>query len=146
MREIFFKGKQTDTGEWVEGYHTKYQPCASKAEHVYGIVPEYASALYMQKIDPQTLCQYTGLTDKNGQRIWENDIVKFENAFSRRPHIGQVRYYSDAKPISDDGRHSVDLAECNSEDLEVVGNIFDGPTKTRPEWQEAMLRTFLAGH
>lgn len=146
MREILFKAKRKDTGDWVEGCYVKYQPCANKEEYVHGIVPEYASALYILTIDPQTICQYTGLIDKNGRKIWENDVVKFDNVFSKNVHIGKVKYYSDAKPISWDEKYSVDLAECNPEDLEVLGCMLDGPITLRPEWQEAMLRTFLAGH
>lgn len=145
MREILFKVKREDTGEWVGCICT----VTNKGIYIAGIYPlgdEPSISGQFHDIRPETICQYTGLTDKNDQRIWEGDIVKFENAFSKRPHIGQVRYYSGAKPISDDGRHSVDLAECNPKDLEVIGNIFDGPTQTLPEWQEAMLRTFLAGH
>ncbi len=67
------------------------------------------------------------MTDKNGKKIFEGDICRFQNVFSSKPHIGIVRYYANAKPISDNGNHSVDLAECNPEDLEVIGNIHDNP-------------------
>ena len=126
-REILYRGKCIDNGEWVEGYFVKYQPCASEEKIIYGIVPEYASALYLNEIDPSTVGQYTGLTDKNGVKIFDGDVCIFQNAFSSKPHIGAVRYYANAKPISDDGQYSVDLAECNSEDLEIIGNIHDNP-------------------
>ena len=94
MREILFRAKRKNwrelpKEEWcVEGYPVKYQPCASKDEYVYGIVPTYASALYIIEIDPETLCQYTGVADKNGKQIWENDIVKHEISAT----IGTVKW------------------------------------------------------
>ena len=118
-REILFRGKRTDNGEWVEGLLT----LMFGQYHI--IKPSNENIAY--PIDPSTVCQFTGLSDKNGRKIWENDIAKFENAFSEKPHIGKVRYYSGAKPVSDNGYYVVDLAECNVWDLEVIGNIFDNP-------------------
>lgn len=128
-REILFKAKRTDNGEWVEGYYVKYQPCASRPEYVHGIVPTYASALYMIKIDPDTLCQYTGLTDKNGKKIWENDIC--EMVYNGVVYVYVVVWdkteldFKGTNGKENYGRNFEYLGCC--EEIEVIGNIFDNP-------------------
>jgi uncharacterized phage protein (TIGR01671 family) len=69
MREILFKAKRIDNGEWVYGNYA-FCDCYTKQQHyIFQNKPlEYA-------VDADTICQYTGLTDKNGNKIWENDIV-----------------------------------------------------------------------
>ena len=142
MREILFKAERKDWRElpkeewWVEGYPVKYQPCASKEEWIYGIVPTYASALYIIEIDPETLCQYIYMNDKNGKRIWENDIVSINTYSYMEPeedYFGKIVYVEgwgcwciqqpdDEKPIP--------LCECEGSyqtDRFVEGNIFDNP-------------------
>lgn len=69
------KAKRIDNGDWLVGYVVKY---GYTGKEKYYIVPSYASDLYSIEIDPATICRGTGLTDKNGTLIWENDIVKDE--------------------------------------------------------------------
>lgn len=73
-REILFKAKRKDNGEWVEGY---YVYCR-KRRYILQILNKEIGFDEREnewiEIDPGTICQYTGLTDERGQKIWENDI------------------------------------------------------------------------
>lgn len=91
MREILFKAKRIDNGEWVEGYYYKMSETTYcfKEDYERKPVPEHHYILQERmtdwglpnqmvqiEIDPETLCEFTGHCDKNGNKIWENDIFQ----------------------------------------------------------------------
>ena len=131
MREILFRGKRVDNGEWVEGFYVfvpeHYKPEMSKKSYIVSI----NNGLFFEVI-PETVGQYTGLKDKNGKRIFEGDIVQwkdenFNNYTSVVEWCGEKWNY----PAFDLAKHDY---ECNGlqyvhEDciIEVIGTIYDNP-------------------
>lgn len=133
-----YRGKRTDTGEWIIGslLVDKQQDIETGEQiEIIGIYPsEYKD--FAKKIDPSTICQCTGLKDKNGKLIWENDIV---NGSIKR---GAVFYrclvlWNECKARFDvralGCNFPMTLDECTDDfsmsgfDYEVVGNKFDNP-------------------
>ena len=116
MREYLFRGKMIANGKWSEGnlLVTKQGCCITPDATVYVAV------------DPETVGQYTGLTDKNGTKIFEGDIVKYGDTvhnvvFEQRngtAYFGLV--YSTLETLS--FGHYQDLKQ-----IEVIGNIYDNP-------------------
>ncbi len=126
-REILFRGKRTDNGEWVEGYlhiiDTLGSGYTGKA-----IQARYGSRPYSVAVDPETVCQYTGLTDKNGRKIFEGDIL---SAYLDDTSPNDITYVQ----ITWNGfswctRESTEddiMTEWDCNTFEVCGNIFDNP-------------------
>lgn len=126
MREIFFKAKRIDSGEWVEGNYVKKYDLSGK-RHLILYVDNYVRWKCVE-INPETLCQFTGLCDKNGKKIWENDILMAhldesypEDATYEAVEWGVAGWVAHEANSID--RQYID--EFDLEHYEVVGNIFD---------------------
>ena len=125
MREILFKAKRKDNGEWVEGYYLNIAKinhfiCTGKIKLDGALKGIIAPEMYV--IDPDTLCQFTGLTDKNGRKVWENDIVELpdENVYFK------CEWEKDtARFVLNGDRFTVDFDDYREYEVEVIGNIFD---------------------
>lgn len=110
MREILFRGKRVIDGKWVESC------CPLGEMHSGTITHDFIS---------ETVCQYTGLTDKNGRKIFEGDILR-----SDENKVGQVQWFEEhsAFMIWNNTENKVHFLYDNDfSKIEVIGNIFDNP-------------------
>lgn len=122
MREILFRGKHTSSGKWIISPSIRQEADGS----VYLLVKRT-----WYQVDPETVGQYTGLTDKNGNKIFEGDIVEFlyndfiirgkvfylesESAFVVYYELSEQRLFIHSKTL------------CNCNNAKVIGNIYDNP-------------------
>lgn len=137
MRDILFRGKRTDNEKWVYGFfngqsileYRNDRGIITKADkNTHAIMRPYP-------IDIETLGQYTGLTDKNGKKIFEGDILK--------DHSFTIDDFS--KVVYDTENAQFSLADCDEicdtmeewkryrEDYEIVGNVYDNPELVESE-------------
>ena len=149
MREILFRGKRTDNGEWVEGYYYKAKYCRTDDELCdYITVPhpkEYNEPSSHYIVKPETVGQYTGLKDKNGTKIFEGDMIKpFDDEIDKMVvefHLGQFllclygeRGYMAEYGWEESGNYvcfEADPLLSYGDDIEVIGNIHDTPEPLR---------------
>ena len=110
-REILFRGKRVDNGEWVYGY--LYQDGLIGC-NIFQTKPHLAAYI----VDPSTIGQYTGLTDKNGVKIFEGDVLKWDEKEWGCPFFETVTWNYELFGI----RQREWKNFC-----EVIGNIFDNP-------------------
>ena len=120
MREILFRGKSKGKPEWVYGYYfmgfTGIPYILVLHDHILGMTEFY-------EVIPETVGQFTGLSDKNGKKIFEGDIVLIEGH-----SIGVIRYLSDEALFAVDFlSHLLSLNDTTSEYIAVIGNIHDNP-------------------
>ncbi|HFU6478430.1 TPA: YopX family protein [Listeria monocytogenes] len=141
MREIEFRGKRIDNGEWVYGNLMQFEDSATfifADERKGASTLTYAHFIInnMHAIDKKTIGQYTVLKDKNGKKIFEGDIVAFsEDDF----HVfnSQVEYFSeDGYPAFDikvpstyyfDSNVFSEVSMSGLYEIEVIGNIHENP-------------------
>ena len=150
MREILFRGKRLYNGDWVEGYLYEHEP------PLVGIVSEKdepeASKWFIARtgfadwnmprpvelveVDPSTVGQYTGLKDKNGERIFDGDIIAVPFEEDRSPWEENCIYYENGKVYFDEIRFGwyvkfkcdeLTLWEYDDCGVTIIGSIHDNP-------------------
>lgn len=136
MREILFRGKRKDTGEWVYGcfgQHTSLD--AFIIDRPYPTAAGDWSALGFFEVEPNTVGQYTGLSDKNGKRIFEGDVVAqswYDHDEPIDDIFGEVVYCTrdcSFSVLNTEKKAMEQLGQCNAFywEIEVIGNIHDNP-------------------
>jgi uncharacterized phage protein (TIGR01671 family) len=135
MREILFKAKRIGDDGWVEGYYQKRHNFLGNEEHLIFPVDSHTVWEYTE-INPETLCQFTGLCDKNGKRIWENDILMahLDESYPEDAAYETVEWGVAGWVMHE--ANSIDrqyIDEFDLEHYEVVGNIFDNPELLQEE-------------
>lgn len=126
MREILFRGKRTDNGEWVEGADIMHDTIRGKL-CIADVGKDWIS------VDPETAGQFTGLTDENGVKIFEGDIVEIKdfsegaNFYKQPTSIWIVKWYEQRATFG--LNYMVPIRYNYFADSKVLGNIYDNPER-----------------
>ena len=126
------KAKRIDNGEWVQGYLVY-----DNRDKLYRIIMEiqYSTGTFITtgnapRVDSSTICQCTGLKDKNGKLIWENDIMvgNLDDAYPEDETYIRILLYESGFCSKEKGSEDISpIDKFDQEHFEVCGNIFDNP-------------------
>lgn len=126
-----FKAKRVDNGEWVQGY---LYGIWEKRYILWGMTNDVPN---MIEVDPSTICKCTGLKDKNGKLIWENDVVKDKHGNFYKAFWQDNYYQFSWICIKSDNKLFIEakwnLWSIKNFEIEVIGNIFDDPELSESE-------------
>lgn len=133
MREILFRGKCIDNGEWVEGAFSAWSCYLPFSPEVYKpSIIKYGEPYsgYWFDVYPESVGQYTGMIDKNGKKIFEGDIVRHYNIdeLPNEFEIGKIIFVEDECCFKRTCNNGFSKCYISSDCIyEVIGNIYDNP-------------------
>lgn len=141
MRKILFRGKRTDNGKWVSGYYVvRKRPYlkdkGANFEHIICdnlVIDDFNDRQFVDTIpitysvDPETVGQYTGLTDMNGNKIFEGDLCLCDRNISKHidKKVFEIKFDPEAGFFGESDTSNIcpsDFYMC-----EIIGNVFDTP-------------------
>ena len=134
-REILFRAKRVGDGEWVEGYVSKpgFTDVEGNIESYFFNSVDKLGWISEYEVSAETVCEYTGMPDKNGRKIFEGDILHFVNHINDHEWLCTIAF-SEGSFVCRYNEGDVELGGYNhfnawheKVDWEVVGNIFDNP-------------------
>ena len=134
MRDRISRGKRVDNNEWVEGFYVNVPEHYKQEMSGKSYIVSINNGLFMEVV-PESVGDYMGLTDKNGKRIFEGDIVRYRHEFWQCPMQSVVEYCADkwnypAFDLKDNDyeeANGLQLAHEMEIEFEVIGNIHDNP-------------------
>ena len=119
-REILYRGKRVDTGEWVEGSLIGNDVIVGK---IVEFEEDYFCTEFWYKVDPETVGQFTGMTDKKGKKLFEGDVYSMGDK-----NILYVVIFDKSQFIGKQvGNRSLAGLEYWKSDIEIVGSVHDNP-------------------
>lgn len=130
MREILFSGKRIDNYKWEEGFYVKcrgHHYILPQYDIDHGFDERYSDWI---EVSEKTVCQYTGLIDKNGRKIFGGDIVRYVDEIMGKEKVDEVMYNETNAAFcrlhkSKMGLQYLFIDEAVANECEVIGNIFD---------------------
>ena len=124
MKRInLYRGKRLDNGQWIEGSLIGEDVIVGK---IVDFEEDYFTTEFWYKVAPETVGQFTGMTDKNGTKIFEGDIVRHIDTMCHVVEVVNSEVYFDTEKLEFGFRYSNELFHCQSNnEFEVIGNIHD---------------------
>ena len=130
MREILFRGKSKESGEWIEGnliHRTEFYGDPIDDYHILRVGEFHSDYYESEEVHPETIGQFTGLTDENGKKVFEGDVL------SQRNKVRVVKFEMSCGScctqvigFGASGEKTIDFIQL-TEPFEIIGNIHDNP-------------------